>query len=93
MTIHRAWADSQGNGGGGGAGAAATAAVDGDGASGGVSSSNTSYVPSLLHGPLLPELAQLPWLDGLLVTLYTVAVTAGIPADWAVAGAFPSLKQ
>ena len=51
-------------------------------------SSNTS------GGPLLPELAQLQWLDDFVVQyLREWPPGHGIPAEWGLPGAFPRLKR
>lgn len=42
-------------------------------------------------GTLLPELAQLQWLERLEQRL--PALREGIPADWGAAGGFPRLRQ
>ena len=45
-------------------------------------------------GPLLPELAQLEWLEELgLERPEGQPWAAGIPAEWCRPGAFPRLKQ
>lgn len=42
-------------------------------------------------GPLLPELAQLPWLQVLIITL-DAPIRGGIPTEWGLPGAFPRLE-
>lgn len=43
--------------------------------------------------PLLPELAQLQWLEELSMTMAVDHPTSGIPHEWWLPGAFPRLKQ
>jgi hypothetical protein len=53
-------------------------------------STNASMLP---HGPLIPELEQLRWLEHLEFELYTCVVQEGIPTAWVAPGAFPRLQR
>ena len=44
-------------------------------------------------GPLLPELAQLQWLEVVEINIYSHTLYTGIPAEWGLPGAFPRLKR
>ncbi len=46
-----------------------------------------------ITGPLIPELARLPLLESLIIIVYNTPVWAGIPSEWLLPGAFPSLKE
>ena len=66
------------------------------GASGANSSGSArSQAPAPPHAgaALLPELAQLQWLEELQLQSYHGRLTGGIPAEWLAPGAFPRLKK
>jgi hypothetical protein len=44
-------------------------------------------------GPLLPELAQLQWLEVIEINIYSQTLYSGIPPEWGLPGAFPRLKR
>ena len=54
---------------------------------------HSSNASALVRGPLLPELALLPWLESFTVLLYTDQLNAGIPTEWGAHNAYPRLKQ
>jgi hypothetical protein len=44
-------------------------------------------------GPMLPELAQLQWLEVVEINIHSHTLYTGIPAEWGLPGAFPRLKR
>ena len=56
------------------------------------SSAGGSAVAGAERGPMLPELAELQYIEALVVSQATMP-TAGVPAEWMQPGAFPRLRE
>jgi hypothetical protein len=64
-----------------------------DGSSDSISAAAASAGPALAPvGPLLPEIAQLQWLQELEVE-HPTAVWGRLPTEWGLPGAFPRLQR
>ena len=62
---------------------------------GGLPLDSTPLLPveGALPGPLLPELAQLRWLEELMYEGKRLRLYGGIPPEWGQPGAFPRLLR